>query len=340
MTEILLICCICIKAPAECRCVESRSVNHTIISFSLSLLVFSLPLLLRLVLLLLLLLLLFFCLFVFVSFSSFIYIYVGLVFISGWCVSVLCMAQQTMTMTTTTGNVDCCSAFAYKHVFVAVCDDQLQFNINTNTHIHTHKHTRKHHYFFGRTTHICALVLSFVFSRSFFVCCFSLREIQFYVYAWLTMQRYELITTFNTIVNCIWNDNTVLLTKHTCAPKFYIINAIRIESNGIESNACSFTFGSKTAENPNCHLHSSRVHVYSISSKWSNPKLALKSNLSIHTYKFCGFFCCCWDNLRLYGSQWKLNIDRCVVFDQFFLFLAISLFRYFIDFQIIFTFIQ
>lgn len=118
-------------------------------------------------------------------------------------------------------------------------------------------------------------------------------------------------------------DKTHLRTKIL----YYKCNTDRIEWNRIESNACSFTFGSKTAEKPNCHLHSSRVHVCSISSKWSNPKFALKSNLSIHTYKFCGFFCCCWDNLRLYGSQWKLNIDRCVVFDQFFLFLAISLFR-------------
>lgn len=117
-----------------------------------------------------------------------------------------------------------------------------------------------------------------------------------------------------------------VLTKHTCAPISHMQHGSdRIESKQIE--CLFFHIGSKTAEKPNCHLHSSRVHDSGISSKWSNPKFALKSNLLIFKADFfrrhtnfavveitCG-----------YVVSTESNIDRAWFVDQFFLFLSSAL---------------
>lgn len=208
MTEILLICCICIKAPAAVesrRCVSSHSQvarthrereresqpHNYIIFFLSSCLLARLFVAAAGAASVVVAAILFSCfvysfLFRFVSFYLFIYLCWACVYLFGCCVSVFVVhgTQQSMTTTTiaiattttTTSNNDCCSAFAYKHMFVA--DATISYSGLTLT--HSHKHASQ-----PASKHICALVLSFTFSRSFFVgaAAFSSLEIQFDVYA-------------------------------------------------------------------------------------------------------------------------------------------------------------
>lgn len=165
MTEILLICCICIKAPKSvCRV----SVNHTIISFLLSS-AHSLP---SVVALLLLVFTRFFC----VCIHSPCFVTHSFIFMLGLCLSLahvsVCMAQRRQQQQQNRrANDDCCGVRMQTCVRKQ-CDDQLTLTINTpifRSHDDTYVRVR-----FVSSVARCVCLC---------ICCV------FFMYAWLTMKR-------------------------------------------------------------------------------------------------------------------------------------------------------